>query len=385
MDTHKGKNVGLSDEILKYGFLKFELLSSGVNVSLEARKMLDEYKTPLQTRSGASGGLDIILPNDIHVNCPINDSSDWTDDLLLDVVSDRFVIMRNHEILCNAQLIPNPKYYQKNLFTDNIPMKLIGQMSSSDRFGYGMTGSYCSFWKPAHRCRYCSIGLNKERDLSRKSVDQLLDVLDSAINDPILPAKHIMLGGGTPNEDSMGAKLASELCREIKKKFEISCYVMIAAPLKNDYIDMLYDSGVDELGINMEVYSDEAWEKYIPGKLERIGKPRTIDALQHAVDRFGPINTRSLLIVGLEDPEFTINGSEFLASMGVMPILSPFRPIKDTILENHSGFDAKTNFDIYVEVHSKIAKYNIPTGPTCIPCQNNSLALPIPNSYYRYY
>src|SRR5690606_32443491 len=116
-------------------------------------------------------------------------------------------------------------------------------------------------------------------------------------------------------------------------EFDISIYVMICAPLRNEYIDQLYDSGVDELGMNVEFWSEQAWETYIPGKHRRIGKQRYLKALEHAVMRFGRINTRSIIIAGLEPLDDTLEGIKFFASMGVMPIISPFRPLRGTELE----------------------------------------------------
>jgi hypothetical protein len=213
----------------------------------------------------------------------------------------------------------------------------------------------------------------------------MLEALTMAAQDPVVPARHVLLGGGTPNVDDMGAVLAAELCKAIKKRLDLSCYVMISAPSKNEYIDLLWEAGVDELGMNLEFHGDDAWQQFVPGKARYIGKRRYFEALEYAVSRFGPINTRSILIVGLEDPEYTIEGAEKLASMGVLPILSPFRPLNGTDLENARGFDHDTYFDIYAEVHARAMRHGIPTGPTCIPCQNNTLALPLPNGMYRFY
>lgn len=264
-------------------------------------------------------------------------------------------------------------------------MHKVGQMCSGDRFCYGMTGPYCRFWKTDTRCRFCSIGLNRERDASGKTIAQLVETLSIAVNDPRLPAKHVLIGGGTPDSDDMGAVQAAEICAVIKKHFNLSCYVMICAPLRNEYIKRLFDSGADELGMNIEFYSDKAWKEFIPGKWHIIGKKRYFEALEYAVSLFGPINTRSLLVVGLEDPTYTIEGAERLASLGVMPILSPFRPLKDTPLEARTGFDYATYWSTYMTVHDRVSKHLIPTGPTCIPCQNNTLALPLPDSHYRFY
>jgi len=385
MDTRAKENLlEIPEELEKIGLIKFEILASGLKVSDQAWQLLAHAKGPIQTRSGASGGLDIVLPHHVHVNSPINERFASRSQLLLDVDGGSLVIKRGQQILCEANLQPVPKYYALTA-SDGVPMAKIGQLCSGDRFCYGMTGPYCVFWKASSRCKFCSIGLNKDRDAARKTVDQMLEALAAAVEDPVIPARHVLLGGGTPNVEDMGAVLAAELCEAIKKRFDLSCYVMICAPSKNEYIDLLWQAGVDELGMNLEFYSDSAWEQFIPGKAEYIGKRRYIEALEYAVSRFGPINTRSILIVGLEDPEYTIGGAELLASMGVMPILSPFRPLERAGLENRRGFDHKTYFDIYSEVHTQAMRYGIPTGPTCIPCQNNVLALPLPGDIYHFY
>ena len=386
MDTKaKGKLLEIPKELEKVGLIKFEILASGLKVSDRAGQFVAHAKGPIRTRSGASGGLDIILPHHVHVNSPVNKQVSSQSQLWLDVDDDgAFVIKRDRQTLCKAQLQPVPKYYTLTT-SDGVPMVKVGQLCSGDRFCYGMTGPYCFFWKADRRCKFCSIGLNKDRDAARKTTGQMLEALAAAIEDPLVPAKHVLLGGGTPNAKDMGAVLAAELCEAIKKRFDLSCYVMICAPLKNEYIDLMWRAGVDELGMNLEFYSDSAWEQFIPGKAKYIGKKRYIEALEYAVSRFGPINTRSILIVGLEDPEYTIEGAELLASMGVMPILSPFRPLERAELENRRGFNHKTYFDIYSEVHTRSMRYGIPTGPTCIPCQNNVLALPLPGDIYHFY
>jgi hypothetical protein len=137
--------------------------------------------------------------------------------------------------------------------------------------------------------------------------------------------------------------------------------------------------------MNLEFYDEASWEMYIPGKRRYIGRKRYLEALEYAVSLFGPINTRSLLIAGLESPESTIAGAELLVSLGVMPILSPFRPLNGTELQQRRGFGYQTYWDIYTETQRNAAMHGIPTGPTCIACQNNVLALPVPGGPYRYY
>lgn len=381
------KSDPLSDRLVSdLGLLKFNLLTSGLTIAKSAEERLNDFKMPIRTRSGASGGLDVILPHNVHVNAPLRETFALHSQFIIEFQNEEFYLSQGGEIISEVKLQPFPKYYSEFTSDGTKEMKKIGQMCSGDRFCYGMTGPSCYFWSKDRRCKFCSIGNNGKEDENKKKLEHLFETLEKAINDPYLPAKHILIGGGTPPGDDMGAIMAAELCSKIKKKYSISIYVMIAAPQKNEYIDMLFDSGADELGMNLEFWDDLSWGKYIPGKNDIIGKKRYLAALDHSVKIFGAINTRSILICGLENPTHSIDGAVELAKMGVMPILSPFRALDGTILEGIAGFTGPEYFDIYSQIQEKItsSKLNIPLGPTCICCQNNVLALPF-GDHYKFY
>lgn len=371
-------------EKLHWAAIKFDLLAEGARVSQQVWDALADSKFPIRTRSGVSGGLDIILNADVHVNVPVMEDYASNSRYLLDYVDDKFWVVQNGEALCTFTAQPLPAYYTKLLKTGE-EMRRIGQMCSGDRFCYGMTGPSCYFWKKERRCQFCSIGKNYDADAARKQKKHFVEVLSEAVNDPRLPAKHVLIGGGTPPGADMGAILAAEYCREIKSLFpSLLTYVMIAAPLTNDYIDLLHDSGADELGMNLEFWSDKAWQNYIPGKNNEIGKQRYLDALEYAVTLFGPVNTRSILIAGVEDLNCTFEGAMHLAQMGVMPIISPFRPLNGTVLENRRGATGSDYLDLWERLDAEAQALGIPVGPTCIACQNNTLAMPFGERYHYY-
>jgi hypothetical protein len=107
-----------------------------------------------------------------------------------------------------------------------------------------------------------------------------------------------------------------------------------------------------------------------------VGRQGYLRALKEAARVFGPIAARSLLIVGLESFEASLSGVKLLCELGVMPILSPFRALEGTDLVDHQGWEASMHIDLY-EASFEIAKAaSLPLGPTCIPCQNNTLTLP---------
>ena len=62
-----GNTFEIPEELKRIGLIKFEILASGLKVSDEAWEYMAGAKTPIRTRSGASGGLDLILPYEVHV------------------------------------------------------------------------------------------------------------------------------------------------------------------------------------------------------------------------------------------------------------------------------------------------------------------------------
>lgn len=358
--------------------LKFALLAYGARVSKEANDAVAKSKMPLRTRSGVSGGLDIKLAESVDVNVPVNEAFVSNSPLIvtadeqmnLQVVDER-TGTRNH-----VELLPIPNFYSLTTLSGE-PMRRVAQMCSRDRICYGMTGPTCRFWRKDLRCQYCSIGKNYKDDGARKKIDTLMEVLEVSLQGGSTRPRHILVGGGTPNGDDMGSILASEITKRIKKHFDLSVYVMIAAPLENSEITRVYDAGADDLGMNLEFWSDEAWRRFIPGKNSLIGKTRYLQALEYAQSLFGPTRTRSILVAGVEGAHETLAGVRFLTQIGVLPILSPFRALDGTLMADFSGFSAEQYFDLWAQAERIAAEAGAILGPDCLACQNNTLALPL--------
>lgn len=373
------------EDVAHWARIKFGLLSRGAVVTTAADEAMHDVKRPVRTRSGVSGGLDIRLDGFIDVNVPVREPYVQESPYRLDFADDVFMVRRDDDVQCEFQPLPTPGYYRRVTADGEEPMAKIGQMCSSDRFCYGMTGPTCFFWKSDRRCRYCTIGRNYSEDAARKQAKHLIEVLRAAVEDGRTPARHVLVGGGTPKGDDMGAEMSAELCELIKRHFpEISIYVMIAAPLENRHLDLLKSAGADEIGLNLEFWSDSAWDEFIPGKRDFIGKKRYLEALEHTVGLVGPVNTRSILIAGLEPLEATKAAALHLAEMGVMPIISPFRPLADAMLQDRRGPGAEEYFELWSEVNDALRPMSMPLGPACVACQNNTLALPTDSRYRQY-
>jgi hypothetical protein len=263
-------------------------------------------------------------------------------------------------------------------------LQQIGQVCS-DRLGIGLT-NICTYWRvKKRRCKFCSIGLNIGTEEARKPLDHIVDVVDAALSDPVAPAKHVLLGGGTPDGPDAGAILIADATRAIRTRWaRVPIYAMLAPPDDLGYIDLLADAGVDEIAINIELFDPVAASHFTPGKWAKFGRNGYLRSLDRAVTRFGPVNTRSIMVVGLESMRSTLEGVEELASRGVMPILSPFRPMVGTELEHRSRWSAEALWEVCERATELAANHGVPLGPTCIACQSNSLTRP-GSGHYRFY
>lgn len=372
-------------DLLDLAHVKFGLLAHGAVVESAADAAMHDAKRPIRTRSGVSGGLDIRLAEGIDVNVPVVDPFAQESPYALSYADGQFRVMCETEVLSSYEPVPTPAYYDTRTADDTEWMHRIGQMCSADRFCYGMTGPTCYFWARSRRCQYCTIGRNFSADAVRKQSNHMLEVLRAAVEDKALPARHVLIGGGTPPGEDMGAMMAAELCEQVKDSFpDLSIYVMIAAPLDNRHLDRLHKAGADEVGLNLEFWSKSAWKTFIPGKHTLIGKERYLEALAHCVELFGPINTRSILIAGLEPLDHTFEAAISLAELGVMPIISPFRPLHDAVLADRRGPSASEYVELWESVDRALKPLGMPLGPTCIACQNNTLALPSDDRYRSY-
>ena len=155
-------------------------------------------------------------------------------------------------------------------------------------------------------------------------------------------------------------------------------------PRPDDIIDRLADWGVHGYALNLEVYDEEIARRLIPQKM-RYGRELFAKGIERALQRTGGKGrVRSLILVGLEPIEKTLEGVEFLARLGCDPSLSPFRPGRGTPLKDVRPPSPDFLERVYLESLEIVERYGVKLGPRCIPCQHNTLTFPDGSSAYYY-
>lgn len=142
------------------------------------------------------------------------------------------------------------------------------------------------------------------------------------------------------------------------------------------YIDRLVEGGVSGFAINLEIFDDVVASEVLPQKFRHTRKDffRTIERAVEITEGAGRV--RSLVIVGLESLVSTLQAVEELARRGCDPVLSPFRPARDTALWNAPAPSEELLARVYVEAREIAAAWGVELGPRCGPCQHNTLTFP---------
>jgi len=361
--------------------LKLELLAQGIRIDPTIRAELGtKYKGPLYTRTGpTSTGIDMLLEKQVYVSPSIGGPTFYPYEdtpFVLTIADGRPVITKNDAMIQKVTILPQPSFYEQ-MTSDGIPMKRIGTICG-DFLGMAIDNR-CWFWGHykgesltdyrGKQCKYCAIGLNSSvNEEFRKTVDQILQVCEAAVDGGY--CKHIALNAGTFPPPSRGHHEHAEVVSAIKARFDCWVRLSIAPPEEEKYVDVLLDSGVDQVGYNYEVYDPEIYKRVCPGKYEELdrGVPHQLfdRILSYSVKKGGPNKTYSLLIPGLEPKESTVAGVERLCSMGVVPRLSIFRPMPRTALERHSVSTATELIYIYRRTREITMKYGVDSGcPGC--------------------
>jgi hypothetical protein len=131
--------------------------------------------------------------------------------------------------------------------------------------------------------------------------------------------------------------------------------------------------GISALSVNLELFDVDLARKYMRRKHDQ-GRDSYLDFLERAAECMGPGRVRSMLLAGLEPMSSTLAGVEAIAARGCVPVLSPFRPDPSTPLHDLKAPTATALREVYLRAHEITQRFDVPLGPTCVPCSHNTLA-----------
>ena len=343
--------------------IKISLLNQGV--------VLDEgVKRYLSSRGGMREGVyfsvDLVLEGRYVVNSPL---------------SVKFVALSPYKVVFNEEQL-YLTYYGKKIctvgieFADETAKRYtskgipIGRMCllATDRLRL-QNSDFCTFKEQGIPCRFCEA---QYKDISFEAED-VIEASDIYFDKSDREFRHVLVGG-LSNYIGEEKDTICRIVKHIRERSDMPIYLMCLPSMNTGDIEEYVRAGVTEMGFNIEIFDRKLAKRYMPGKgaipLERYRK-----ALEKAVQLLGNKGAvRSAFVLGLEEMESLLAGVEYVCSLGVAPILSVFRPIPYTEMENVNPPENEWLLEAYEKIETICDKYGLRPGPDCPACQNNTVA-----------
>jgi Radical SAM superfamily len=352
--------------------LKIGLLAHGLTMAPASRAVLDDVtdgRSLSPADYASTTGLILRLEDDVWVNAPVADyNANFVGDetpFLLDHDGDTFLVA-GAGLESRAEYWPQPAYHgTSNEFgpLGNYVFSHGDRVRLSPIRGCAMT------------CTFCNIPYDDPIEVyGLKPLDACVAAIRTALADPVQPARHLLISGGTPKPKD--AAFHRELYRHVLTSFpDVDVDIMMVPAYGVLDVAELADLGVRELSINLEVFNQGLARDLMRQKFN-LGLDFYLDFIADATERLGPGRVRSMLMVGLEPLEDTLAGVRAVAERGGVPVLSPFRPDPATPLSAARPPSRRHLEEAYRRAEEIVAELGVALGPDCPPCSHNTLNFP---------
>jgi len=336
--------------------LKLDLFCKGLRID-ESCNLRNDARPILRTRAGLGSGLEIILPDGIYVNAPVEEKWTRNSPYILRKRNGRYFIEREGTEAVPVRLPPPPKFYSRKTSSGK-EMRRIGVMQGT------YLGIYptrvCHYWteKPRCNCHFCSVGLNVGvAEEESKSVEDVLETVLAARREEKITFVHFNTGyyeGDTYLDDLI------PFIKAVKEKTGL--LIGVQTPPHPDFsrYDDLRAMGVNNVSFCFEIWDRKIFEEVCPGKAAHVGQERYLRAIEYCARLFDTTNGE--IIAGLEPPEKTIEAINWITSVGAIPTVCVFRPLTGTDYEDKPPPDTERMIPIFRRLYEACMERGLPIG-----------------------
>ncbi len=348
--------------------LKVELQSLGLR--------LPDTKGIRSGGAGPTGGIHLKILPDGEANIPVVGDFVKSSPYYLDEINGEYWIFKDDVAMAQVEPMGSAKFAEHETSV-GVSMQKVGILHCPTTFATTLLQT-CDFWRDERRCQFCGIELTlKDRStVGFKNAKSLVETIQLAKElDGI--SNIVFTSGVAPDEEKALAKYA-EICSQVKKETGLPIQLQIIPPEDFSWFQRLKDSGVDALGIHIETFDPEVFERVTPGKA-KIGFNRYVESWKEAVRVFGRWQVSTYVLVGMgEELQTVVDGTKMCAEIGVYPFIVPFRPVAGTPMENVKPPSPETMEYVYREAAKIMSEYEDPAKSSmagCVSCGECS-ALP---------
>lgn len=343
--------------------LKIALLNQGVCFSSEAEHRASKCG---MIRQGVFQSVDLTLPNGLIINAPCHTDFSELTPYHIEWNGTQFLLCYEDNVLSPVAFDSADPYQQKTAVGGTLFRNAAFWATDRLRVHHQF---HCSYKTNGIGCRFCNV----KHKTGTFLLEDVCEVIDFYLEHTDF--RHFLIGGGS-GEDSSEPQNIIELARHIRSRSDKPIYSMCLPPKDLSVLSEYYNAGINEISFNLELFNREIAKKIMPGK-GSIPLSQYESAYREAVRLWGNHGAvRSLMVLGLEPIDSFYQGIEWLCQLGVMPIISVFRPMNNIALKEvlpPSNMALAHTFPRILEITSR---YNLIPGPFCVACQNNTLSLP---------
>ncbi|CAH2901541.1 MAG: Biotin synthase-related enzyme [uncultured Paraburkholderia sp.] len=310
--------------------LRTELQSAGLR--------LVDPNAGAASRRGGAGPSDhkAVTVDGVTIMVPVHTSSAWNSPFVAGAPDEAgaSALMRGTIPIASISFPKAPRFTQLQTL-DGVPYSHIATLHGTDVLATTVLQTCIRYESRKKTCKFCAIGqsLAAGRTIARKTPEQLAEVARAAVL--LDGVKHMVLTTGTPPTSDRGAQILCESAFAIKTAVDLPIQAQCEPPDDDAWFERMKASGIDTLGMHLEVVTPEVRARVMPGKAS-VPISRYLEAFKAAVAVFGTGQVSTYILAGLGDtPEAILSISRELIDIGVYPFVVPFVPISGTPLEDH--------------------------------------------------
>lgn len=253
-------------------------------------------------------------------------------------VDGKYTLLRDDESVEEVVFPPVPKWILKKL-KDGTPMSSVASRESVNTFCVNIL-QHCQYWDTGDECRMCNMGYMKHiretgRDLKiSKTPEQIAEAAFEAQKEEGWIG-HVRLSGGSlinrSKETERYVKVILAIKEAIGRKRDTLYGELVSQALDEKDAARAYDTGIEGVQWNMEVWEEKLWPIMVPGKSKFVGRDKWIDCLIKALDFWGEGKVSTSFVAGVETVQpygfktvdeavkSLLGGFEWLLTHGVVP------------------------------------------------------------------
>jgi hypothetical protein len=277
------------------------------------------------------------------------------------------VLMHGDSVVTEVEFPPESHFYEQ-VTSSGMPYLNNAVLQGVDTLSFQCLWA-CDYARAGYPCQFCySGGMFEQLEKKGKPMPPVpsprdaAEIADYAVNREKV-AKILQLTGGSTMDTRAECGLIRDYLKEIDsvaglKNLSGEVLIYTTPPADPSEIDKVFAAGADRVACSLEVWDEKLAQIITPGKWKFTTRKRHLDCQKYISREYGPNKACSSFVVGLEPAKSFLEGAEYLASEGIVPIASVWIPFGRPVM----GKMQAPGLDYYRAVKEGLAEIYIKYG-----------------------